>query len=180
MYNNKHKYSIDPNHNKKRKFLRTAGIAVLALGIILLIIGLVDFFSAFNKPFGGGPKHFWINFIALPLIAVGGSMTAAGFAGAIGRYNAQEMAPVRKDTFNYMAQGTKEGVRTVAGAVREGLGRSDHSESITCFKCGRNNPTNSAFCNGCGSPLQAKKNCSACGFDNPHDSSFCNKCGSKL
>ncbi len=171
---------IDTNHQEKRKLLRTAGIIILIIGIALLIIGMVDFFSAASTPFGGGPKIFWVNFIALPLIFVGVSMTSMGYMGAVARYSAEEMAPVGKDTFNYMAKGTTEGVEAISRAIKTGMDRHDEEEKLICPNCSKENPQGSGFCNSCGAPLEKKKACSRCGFDNPSEAKFCNGCGSKL
>lgn len=172
--------SIDPNHQEKRKLLRTAGITLLIIGITLLIIGMVDFFSAASTPFGGGPKYFWMNFLALPLIFLGVSMTSMGYMGAAARYSAQEMAPVGKDTFNYMAKGTTEGMEALTRAIKTGLGEEKGKGKLACSHCDKENPEGSVFCNNCGSPMEKKKACSRCGLDNSDEARFCNGCGSKL
>lgn len=166
---------IDPKHDKKRNFFRIAGVSILAVGIILLVVGMIDFFSAAGT--FGGPKYFWINFIALPVIFVGASMTSMGFMGAMARYSAQEKAPVASDTFNYVAHETKDGVKTLARAVKDGF---EADQSVICPHCSKVNPTDAAFCNGCGASLNQEKTCSRCGRKNPGDSEFCNGCGSKL
>lgn len=166
---------IDPKHDSKRRFLRIAGVSLLTLGIILLIIGLVDFFSAFGS--FGGPKYFWINFIALPLIFVGASMTSMGYMGAMARYTAQENAPVASDTFNYLAEETKGGIRTMARAVKEGM---EDKGTVICPNCHKDNPLNAAFCNGCGASLTREIACPQCGWKNPAGSRFCNGCGQSL
>ncbi len=46
---------------------------------------------------------------------------------------------------------------------------------MDCSKCGRANPEDARFCNGCGAALATP--CSACRHVNPPDSRFCNACG---
>lgn len=170
---------IDSNHTFKRQLLRIAGITTLILGIILLIIGMSDFFSAMKSPFGQGPTMFWLNFIALPLIAVGAALTASGFSGAVARYHAGEMAPVGKDTFNYMAQGTSQGIKTIARSIQEGIKENQGSEVI-CPNCQKSNPPDSTFCNCCGSRAKNTLTCQSCGHENVSGSQFCNKCGADI
>ena len=164
---------IDPDHKTKRRFFRVAGLSILAVGIALLIIGMVDFFSASF----GGPKYFWGNFIALPLIFVGASLTSMGYMGSMARYSAQEMAPVASDTFNYVAEETKTGVETLVRAIKDGI---DDQETMPCPDCHKANPKDAAFCNGCGSSLDQEKACTRCATKNSQGASFCNGCGAKL
>ena len=49
---------------------------------------------------------------------------------------------------------------------------------MTCPGCGRENPTDAAFCAGCGSRLA--RGCAACGRANDADARFCNGCGKPL
>ena len=86
---------INPGHEKTRKKLRIAGIICLAVGLPLSCIG-----------------------IGIPLIFAGLVMTMYGFAGKMARYQAAEMAPVQKDAFNYIADGTQGGVKTVAKRLK--------------------------------------------------------------
>ena len=97
-----------PKHKATRSFLRVAGPAIAAVGLIFLIIGLVNFFSAFNG--GGAPRLFWCFFVAIPLLFVGGVMCQFGFMGAIARYAAAEQVPVATDAANDLAEGTQDAV----------------------------------------------------------------------
>ncbi len=164
---------INPNHESTRNFLRIAGPIVLGVGGIFMLIGMGGFFSAFGG--GGPPRLFWCCFVAMPLLAVGSTMTKFGFMGAIIRYQAGEVAPVGKDTFNYMADGTKDGVRTVATAIAAGLRDTSHQSQWNCSACGHSNDANAKFCDECGAALI--KLCPACGKRNEGDAKFCNGCG---
>ena len=92
-------------------------LAIIGLGFI--VTGVASFFSAFGsfEP----PRLFWCCFVGMPVLFVGAVMCGFGYMGAIARYQASEIAPVATDAVNYMADGTKEGVKTVARAVAEGI-----------------------------------------------------------
>lgn len=164
-------------NNTARNILRIFGPILLVLGIVALVIGLMDFFSAFNSV--GKPSNFGIFFVALPLIFTGALMTGYGYMGAIARYRAGEIAPVAKDTLNYMADGTKDGLKTIASSIKEGLSDKKHLE-ILCDKCGHLNSENSKYCKHCGTLLRQNKSCNACGKKNDLDASFCSSCGFKF
>ena len=84
--------------------------------------------------------------------------------GAVARYQAGEVAPVAKDRFNFMAEGTQEGVKTVASAVGEGLSSglgaggmagigstaADNEPGIRCHKCNFVETSDAKFCSNCG------------------------------
>ena len=106
---------IDPGHSGIRDVLRVVGPIVLGLGLLLIVIGMVSFFAAMTS-FGDPPKYFWCCFLGGPLVFVGIVMTAYGYMGKVARYTAGEMAPVAKDTFNYIATESKEGITAVASA----------------------------------------------------------------
>lgn len=180
---------IDKNHNQKRRVLRTIGPILLCLGIIFVIIGMIDFFSAASAPFSGGPGFmlstdfggpdlFWCFFIGLPLIFVGGAMTAAGYMGAVARYQAQEIAPVGKDVINYMAKGTSEGIETISRSIHKGI--TEDKDELLCSSCNQPNPNDAKFCNYCGDTLQSIIICKACNEENKIGAKFCNNCGAKL
>jgi hypothetical protein len=108
-----------PGHSTVRRFLRIAGPILVLVGLIFMAIGLISFFSAFGtfQP----PRRFWCCFVGLPILAIGGMMCQFGYIGAVARYVASESAPVAKDTVNYMAEGTKDAVKTVAKSIAEGV-----------------------------------------------------------
>lgn len=107
------------SHTSVRRFLRVLGPVLAMIGLGFTVIGIASFFSAFGS--FGLPRLFWCAFIGMPVLFVGAAMCMFGFMGAIARYQAGEIAPVAKDTVNYMADGTKEGVRTVARTITEGI-----------------------------------------------------------
>jgi hypothetical protein len=108
-----------PKHTKARKVLRVAGMITLLLGGLLMIIGVISFFSAFGG--GGTPRLFWCCFIGMPLLFAGGVMCMFGFMGAVARYAAAEQVPVATDAINDLAEGAQGAVKTVARAAAEGV-----------------------------------------------------------
>ena len=171
---------IDPEHGKKKQVIRYIGIALLVVGAILILIGLGSFFASFGSK-GGPPRYFWCAFLGMPISFVGTVLTGYGFMGAVARYTAGEAAPVAKDTFNYMAEGTQDGVRTLASAIGQGL-RGDTTPGSTasgvrCMKCTHINSAETKFCGECGFSLQKSKPCPSCAEVNDPDARFCDNCG---
>lgn len=115
-------HKINPGHEKPRNFLRTVGPILLLTGGGFMVTGFVDFFSTFGS-FGKQPELFWCFFVGMPIIFVGIVMTKMGYLGKVARYTSQELAPVGKDTFNYMAKETKEGVADMSEAFFEGMAK---------------------------------------------------------
>ena len=135
-----------------------------------------------------------IPFIGFPLMFAGLVMTMFGYAGKMARYQAAEIAPVQKDTFNYMADGTKDGVRTVANAAGEGLvggfaaggltgagaAAADSQPGVRCHKCNFVETADAKFCSKCGAAMEKSKPCPACNELNDPDAKFCDNCGEAL
>lgn len=171
---------IDPQHSEKRAVLRIVGPIIFILGLGFLVVGMVSFFAAFGG--NGFPRYFWCCFVGLPLLWLRAVLSGAGFMGAAARYVAGEQAPVAKDTFNYMADGTKEGVKQVATAVGEGLaaGGIGKPVQVRCHKCNQLNDGDSKFCKHCGTSLFKSKACPACNELNDPDAKFCDNCGRAL
>ena len=107
--------------------LRTIGPMMTAVGFIFLAIGMISFFTAFAS--FGPPKYFWCAFVGMPLTFIGLVTCKFAYMGKIARYSANELAPVGKDTFNYMAKGTQEGVEDISEAIFKGKSQAD-SDSI--------------------------------------------------
>ena len=108
-----------PNHSSARTILRVGGPALLAVGILLVLIGLASFFAAMGsfEP----PRFFWCAFVGMPLMFVGFVMTMFGYFGAVQRYIAGESAPVAKDMVNYLGENTQPGVRAFTKAATDGF-----------------------------------------------------------
>ena len=140
---------IDPRHSVSRKVLRTAGPIIVGIGLLFMVIGFGNFFLSFGsfEP----PRYFWCAFVGMPLLFVGSAMCMHGFLGSFARYISAEAAPVQKDTFNYLAEGTKEGVKTIASAI--GQGPSAGKAVGVCHQCNHSNDADAKFCKNCGAPL---------------------------
>lgn len=174
---------IDPEHKTIRGKLRKAGPAVLVAGAIFMLVGFVDFFSAFGGD--SPPTLFWCFFVGMPLIFFGGVLTSAAYAGRVSRYMSQETTPVMTDTFNYAARETKDGVREIAGAIGEGLRGTGRTTApaevrIRCAKCNTENDADAKFCDNCGEALAKTRTCPACNELNDPDARFCDNCGREL
>jgi hypothetical protein len=145
---------IDPGHSSSRQFLRIFGPTTAVLGLLLTVIGFGSFLTSLGSH--EMPRYFWCAFIGLPLLGVGVAMSQFGFLGSFIRYVSGESAPVQKDTFNYLAEGTKEGVRTVATAIGEGLAggmQKDGYVGKRCLTCHHENDMDAKFCKNCGAAL---------------------------
>jgi len=139
----------NPQHQQIRKTLRTFGPIILIVGLLFTIVGFASFFTSFGSDEHEPPRFFWCGFVGLPLMFVGAVSSQFGFIGAIARYAASEGAPVATDTFNYAADETKDGVRTIAAAVGEGF-RDGKNAHRACARCGADNDADSRFCKACG------------------------------
>jgi len=170
---------INPGHNAVRDTLRIIGPIILLTALGFLIVGLVDFFRAFGG--FGPPKLFWCVFVGILLLPMGGALTSYGYMGKVMRYMAQETAPVGKDTFNYLAQGTQEGIKTVAGAIGQGLREGGLGGAaptmVRCHKCNALAPAEARFCHQCGQALGKTKPCPDCRELNDPAARFCDNCG---
>jgi RNA polymerase subunit RPABC4/transcription elongation factor Spt4 len=172
---------LDPGHNKLRNFFRVTGPLVALAGLIFVAVGLVSFFSTFGsfEP----PRYFWCAFVGVPLLAVGMLLCKLGYMGKVIRYVAGEVAPVGKDTINYMAEGTKEGIKTVAQAIGEGLGAvgtAGAEAKVRCHKCNDLVEEDAKFCGQCGTTLGKTKACPSCQELNDPDAKFCDDCGHRF
>jgi hypothetical protein len=140
-----------------RTALRVGAAILLGIGLVLTAAGLVSFFGSFNDPAQGMPRNFWMAFVGLPLVAIGGSLVRAGYLGPASRYVAGEVTPTIRDTI---------------GAL--GIGQAEQ----VCAACGHHNDADSRFCNACGKPLG--RTCPSCGAENDPNARFCDGCGQPL
>ncbi|MEO0474423.1 MAG: zinc ribbon domain-containing protein [Planctomycetota bacterium] len=157
-------YNLDTDkHRSNRSALRIIGPVILGVGVLLTVIGLVGFFSTFgSEPSFDGPpegvKLFFLCFIGIPMMAVGGAITKFAFMGAVARYIASEAAPVAKDTTNYMIDGTKDAVGDLAQSVGAGIaaglaGEAAAQDTIDCPSCGAACDPGARFCSQCGASM---------------------------
>lgn len=151
---------------KAKRVLKYIGFISLIFGIILSISG---FSSVFNDM---DANNVYLIFIGFPLIFIGIVCLNFAYMGKVSRYTASEIAPVAKDTINYMIDGTKDEVVDLFHKIKESPG----SKKI-CPYCGDENDSDAIYCDHCG--VKLKKTCT-CGAENQSDSRYCKKCGREL
>ncbi|MHC4212200.1 MAG: zinc ribbon domain-containing protein [Planctomycetota bacterium] len=173
---------IDPGHNRIRKKLRIIGPILLGVGVLLTGIAFGSFALSFI--FDISPFGLFLAFIGMPLTFAGAVCCMYGYMGKLARYTAQETAPVGKDTFNYLADGTQEGVRAVAGAIgqglREGMSQNGGESKLRCSQCGSGQDSDAKFCDDCGAAINKERICPKCDNRNDGDARFCDNCGQEL
>ncbi|RYP85014.1 zinc ribbon domain-containing protein [Nocardioides guangzhouensis] len=135
----------DPGYSRQstiRFYFRVAAVVVLVLAAYFLFVGFRDVVTA-----GSEPTRFWMLFVGLPLLAVGGWLAMAGWGGAMARYTAGEGLPVARDSLDYLSSG-------------EGLGNLGRTHAVAeptggpyCRQCGTRNDAEARFCDSCGASL---------------------------
>jgi len=130
----------------------------------------------------GGIKLFFLAFLGLPMMGVGAMITKFAYMGSVFRYIAGETAPVGKDTFNYMADGTKDSIGDLAQSIGAGLatgmaGQRPQAEQVPCPGCGHTCSADARFCDQCGTVIPGDVRCNACGNLNDPAAKFCDQCG---
>lgn len=65
------------NQAEMRTNFPVLGLVLVAAGLTLVVLGMMSFFSSMNtfEP----PDRFWMAFVGLPLVGVGGWILYAGF-----------------------------------------------------------------------------------------------------
>lgn len=162
---------IDPGHSAKRRQISLVSVVMLVIGFAILAYGLIQFSSGFLRPsseFFADPDRVmdedrrsgFTGVICVFIGAVGMMFGARGLffarAGSILRYAAGETAPVAKDTFDYLADETQEGVEKVARAVTKGAARTASAAEVIkvrCRGCGYLESEDAKFCSGCGKTI---------------------------
>lgn len=135
------------NQPVARTAFRVLGVLVVLVALGLMTVAGMEFFSleGFDQP-----TRFWMFFVGIPLLAVGGWLLQAGFMGAGARYAAGELGPVAKDTAHYLTDG--KGLLGV-GATTSGATTAALATGPYCRGCGARNDADARFCDSCGSTL---------------------------
>lgn len=157
------------NHEKLKKQLKIAGFILLAVGFVCTVVGMANFFSSAMGGDGEMPKLFWLMFIGVPCLGVGGSLLGFAYRREIMNFNKNESVPVINDAAGEIAPA----VRNIAEAVKT----ADEKPTVKCA-CGEENPAGSKFCRKCGRSLAGV--CPDCGKEVGANDEFCNNCGAKL
>lgn len=155
---------------KLRRQLRILGFILTFIGGLLTVISFIDFLSSYNN--FNKPSLFWLSFLSFPCLAIGLFCLYYGYMGAVKRYTSSEIAPVAKDTINYLLDGTKESLSDVAREIKS------NEKVLVCQICQERNNGNAKFCQKCGSKLT--KTCPTCHVDNDQKANYCINCGGKL
>ena len=146
---------LNPGHGEIRLIARLIGPLLVMVGAIFIAVGMISFFSSMGT--FDPPRYFWCCFIGGPLFVLGTGITKFAYLGSFLRYIAGEVAPVQKDTFNYVANGIRPGVKDLVQAVREGLTEDSIDSAAAnkkfCPNCGQAAAVESNFCSGCGQKL---------------------------
>jgi hypothetical protein len=135
------------NQATARSAFRVLGAVVVLVALVMVVVAGIDFFGSLDS--FEGPTKFWMFFVALPLLAVGGWLLQAGFLGMGARYASGELSPVAKDTAHYLSDG--EGVLGV-GRTSSGGGGAPATGPY-CRQCGTRNDTDARFCDSCGTAM---------------------------
>ena len=126
------------NRQKKKTVFKLVGSAFAIIGLILAIIGFANFFA--NIGDRESPKLFWLAFVGLPLLAVGGMLVLFGFRPEFSAKRVEKLLPKIKELQQEMAP------------IVDELATSANAAKITC-ECGKINSSSSKFCSECGKPL---------------------------
>lgn len=129
------------NQSGARTVFRVLGVVAVLAALGLMVTAGMEFFTlqGFEEP-----TRFWMFFVGIPLLAVGGWLLQAGFMGAGARYASGELAPVAKDTAHYLTDGK--------GLL--GVGATPSGEAGPyCRSCGTRNDADARFCDSCGTTM---------------------------
>ncbi len=138
-----------PEHVKIRGGLRVGGVALVAVGGIMALVGLVDFFAAFGAG-GRTPRLFWMLMVGVFLVSIGGAMLKFGYLGAMARYMTREGAPAAAEGINRVGMGAAPGITAAAAAVGAGLREGPR---VACRACGDMQSPDAKFCDQCGAGM---------------------------
>jgi len=115
-----------------RSVFRVLGPVLIGVGLIMTAVAFASFFGSLGSNSAGLPSNFWMGFVGLPLMVIGGAITLFAYLGPATRYVAGEVTPVLRDSLGALGVGSAE---------------------QTCASCGSRNDANAQFCDSCGRPL---------------------------
>ncbi len=134
------------NQAGARTVFRVLGVLVTGTALVFLLVGGIDFFGSMDS--FEGPTKFWMFFVGIPLLGVGGWLLQAGFMGVGARYVSGEYAPVAKDTASYLTDG--KGILNIGATGASGAGSAS---GPFCRSCGTRNDVEARFCDSCGTAM---------------------------
>lgn len=140
------------NQSAARTVFRVLGVLVVLAALALMVVAGMEFFTleGFEEP-----TKFWMFFVGIPLLAVGGWLLQAGFMGVGARYASGEIAPVAKDTAHYLTDGQGFlGVgTTTSGTTSPATPAAGSATGPYCRSCGTRNDADARFCDSCGTTM---------------------------
>ena len=140
------------NQSAARTVFRVLGVLVVLAALALMVVAGMELFTleGFEEP-----TKFWMFFVGMPLLAVGGWLLQAGFMGAGARYASGELSPVAKDTAHYLTDGKGLlGVgTTTSGATAPATPETGSPTGPYCRSCGTRNDAEARFCDSCGTSM---------------------------
>lgn len=128
--------SSEPGYSRQssmRFMFRVAAVGVLGLAVYFVVVGFTDLLTSEDEP-----QKFWMLFVGIPLLAVGGWLAMAGFGGAVARYAVGEGAPVARDSLDYLTRSHPD---------------AEPTGGPYCRSCGTRNDATASFCDSCGKSL---------------------------
>jgi hypothetical protein len=140
------------NQTGARTVFRVLGVVVVLVALWLMVTAGMEFFTLEGSE---EPTKFWMFFVGMPLLAVGGWLLQAGFMGAGARYASGELSPVAKDTAHYLTDGKGLlGVGTTSsGASAPAATQAGAPAGPYCRSCGTRNDAEARFCDSCGTSM---------------------------
>ena len=155
----------DDSYGKARNAFRKFGPVLLAIGGLMLLIGVGQFLITMIQAMSGGPANPPILFVALGLpgailFGFGMQLTGVGYLRETSQYVAKETTPAAKTS-----------VTAIKSAILD--------DDVPCPACSRPVEPDSHFCSHCGVQIEGRQ-CSACEADIEADDRFCSSCGSEI
>lgn len=129
-------------HRKIKLILKVIGILMILTGLVLIIIGSINYSSSFRnldtqtsnlKP----QKFFFLIFAGVPFLGFGGTILTFGFQREINTYQKNENIAILQD---------------IAGKINEEIKERNKVTSV-CETCKEANDVNNKFCHNCGNKL---------------------------
>ncbi|NDF13461.1 MAG: zinc ribbon domain-containing protein [Proteobacteria bacterium] len=162
--------STQPKYQIAKRLVRVLAVLFLVSGGACFFIAIRSFATPLSERVGIGDFHYF--FFAIPLLFLGAILAMASSLGSITRfflssqretlkdafelkrdamqYHLQEIAPIQKDTINYMVSGTRDSVRDVVSAISEGI-RGEGT--LMCPSCQARSQSSARFCHSCGEKM---------------------------
>ena len=189
------KYVSDETYKKGQKTIKKirtilliVGLLLLAGGVTLIVLGIVNTDSYGAPTFGFiAPGAFMVFFGVVGLIYTI-ILTLVGHQREIISYQASATMPVAGeigekviDFADRNSEKVGNTIGNVVGGVKKGWRDGAATEkNVVCPKCQYKNDPTDKFCGGCGEKLEQKKHCTNCGAELKETDKFCAACGTKV